>query len=132
MLNNVVLIGRLTKDCELRYTPAGVAVANFTIAVDRSFKNSEGEKEVDFIPIIVWRTQAENCAQYIGKGSLIAIEGRMQVRTYDDKEGQRRWITEVVANSVRFLDSKKSGESKGETIESRGQEVEFDEDSIPF
>lgn len=131
MLNRVVLIGRLTKDPELRYTPNGVAVASFTLAVNRSRPNQQGEREADFIPIVVWQKQAENCANYIGKGSLVAIDGRIQVRTYDGKDGQRRWVTEIVAESVRFLDRR---DSNGGTQDnsSVGSEVEFTDEDIPF
>jgi len=130
MLNRVVLIGRLTKDPELRYTPNGVAVASFTLAVNRSRANQQGERETDFIPIVVWQKQAENCANFIGKGSLVAVDGRIQVRAYDDKEGQRRWMTEVVAENVRFLDRRDAGGSQGSA--SLGSEVEYTEDDIPF
>lgn len=129
MLNKVILIGRLTKDPELRYTPSGVAVATFNLAVDRPFLNQQGEKEVDFIPIVVWRKQAENCANYIGKGRLVAIEGRIQVRTYEDK-GQKRWATEVVAENVRFLDYKKGQQS--DLGNKFGDEVNFSDEDIPF
>ncbi len=125
MLNNTVLVGRLTADPELRYTPSGVAVASFTLAVDRPFAK-EGQQQADFIPIVVWQKQAENCANYISKGRMVAIEGRIQVRTYEDKQGQKRWVTEVIANNVRFLDY---GKDKGQEL---GQEVEFDEQDIPF
>lgn len=131
MLNRVILIGRLTKDPELRYTPGGVAVASFTLAVDRSFTNQQGEREADFIPIVVWRKQAENCANYIGKGSLVAVDGRVQVRTYDAKDGQRRWVTEIIAENVRFLDRRESSGSNKVT-DSFGSEVEFTDDDIPF
>jgi len=130
MLNRAILIGRLTKDPELRYTPNGIAVASFTLAVDRAFTNQQGEKETDFIPIVVWRKQAENCANYIGKGSLVAVEGRIQVRTYDAKDGQRRWATEVVADNVRFLD--KRGNTNTQDTGSIGSEVEYNEEDIPF
>lgn len=126
MLNRVVLIGHLTKDPELRYTPNQVAVANFTLAVNRIRKNQNGEYEADFIPIVVWQKQAENCANYISKGSLVAVDGRIQVRTYDTQDGQRRWVTEVVAESVRFLDK------KGSKQESTTDSVTVDDDSIPF
>ena len=126
-LNKVVLIGRLTKDPDLRFTPNGVAVAKFTLAVDRAFSK---EKETDFIPCVVWRKQAENCAEYIGKGSLVAVEGRIQVRSYDAKDGQRRWATEVIADNVRFLD--KRGQQQQGQIAQMGQEVEFSEEDIPF
>lgn len=130
MLNRVVLIGRLTKDPELKYTPNGVAVANFTLAVDRFRTNAQGERETDFIPIVIWQKQAENVANYLGKGSLVAVDGRLQVRTYDGKDGQRRWVTEVIADTVRFLDKK--GESKATEADAFGQEVGFSDDEIPF
>lgn len=133
MLNRVVLIGRLTKDPELRYTPNGVAVATFTLAVDRSRPNPQGEREADFIPIVVWQKQAENCANYIGKGRLVAVDGRLQVRTYDGKDGQRRWVTEVVAETVRFLDKKDSGNAmSSQEFSPVGNEVEFTDEEIPF
>ena len=130
MLNRVILIGRLTKDPELRYTPNGTAVATFTLAVNRSRANQEGERETDFIPVVVWQKQAENCANYIGKGSLIAVDGRLQVRTFDGKDGQRRWITEVVAENVRFLDRREGVGSQGAST--FGSEVEFTADDLPF
>jgi single-strand DNA-binding protein len=130
MLNRIVLIGRLTKDPELRYTTNGTAVATFTLAVDRSRPNQQGEREADFIPVVVWQKQAENCANYIGKGSLVAVDGRLQVRTYDDKEGQRHWVTEVVAENVRFLDKREN--SGGQNAGSVGNEVEFNDEDIPF
>jgi single-strand DNA-binding protein len=104
MLNRVILIGRLTKDPELRYTPTGVAVAQFTLAVDRPF-SKDGERETDFIPIVVWRKPAENCANYLRKGRLAAVEGRIQVRNYENNEGRRVYVTEVIADNVRFLES---------------------------
>ncbi|WP_411347052.1 single-stranded DNA-binding protein [Paenibacillus sp. WLX2291] len=111
MLNHVVLIGRLTKDPELRYTPAGVAVAQFTLAVDRPFTNQGGEREADFIPIVSWRQQAEACANYLRKGRLTAVEGRIQVRNYENNEGKRVYVTEVIADNVRFLESNREGGS---------------------
>ena len=104
MLNRIVLIGRLTADPQLRYTQSGVAVATFTLAVDRPFTNQQGEREADFINIVVWRKQAENCANYLAKGRLAAVDGRLQIRSYDAQDGTRRWMTEVVADSVRFLE----------------------------
>jgi len=131
MLNKVILIGRLTKDPELRYTPSGVAVATFILAVDRPFTNQQGERDTDFIPIKVWRKQAENCAKYIGKGSLVAVDGRIEVRSFE-QDGQRRWITEVVADNVRFLDSRGKGAANNDPLASFGsEEVTFDED-VPF
>ncbi len=138
MLNRVVLIGRLTADPELRHIPSsGTPVTNFTLAVDRPFTNQQGERETDFIRINVWRKQAENCAQYLGKGSMAAVEGRLQIRKYDDKEGIRRIAVDVVADNVRFLDSKKS-QGQGSQSESgyeeqdSGEELSFNEDDIPF
>ncbi len=106
MLNRVILIGRLTRDPELRYTPNGVAVTSFTLAIDRKFKNAQGERDTDFIPCVMYRQLAELCANYLAKGKLAAVEGRIQVRTYNDKEGQKRWVTEVIAEDVRFLSPK--------------------------
>lgn len=109
MLNRVILIGRLTRDPELRYTPSGVAVTQFTLAVDRPFTNQQGEREADFINIVTWRQLAETCANYLRKGRLTAVEGRIQVRNYDNNEGRRVYVTEVVADNVRFLESAGSG-----------------------
>ncbi len=131
MLNRVVLIGRLTKDPELRYTPNGVAVASFTLAVNRARPNQQGEREADFIPIVVWQKQAENCANYLGKGRMVAVDGRLQVRNYEGKDGVRRWVTEVIAENVRFLD-KKDSSSEAAGAGSFGNEVEFNDDDIPF
>ena len=103
MLNKVVLIGRLTKDPDLRYTQSGIAVARFTLAVDRGFKNQDGEKQADFIPITVWRGAAESCAKHLAKGRLVAVVGRIQTGSYE-KDGQRHYTTEVVADEVRFLE----------------------------
>lgn len=106
MLNRVVLIGRLTRDPELRYTPTGIATTQFTLAVDRPFSNQGGEREADFIPVVTWRQLAEACANHLAKGRLTAVEGRVQVRHYDNNEGKRIYVTEVVADNVRFLESK--------------------------
>jgi len=137
VLNRIVLIGRLTKDPELRYTPNGKAVASFTLAVDRSFKNQQGEREADFINIVVWGTQAENCANYLAKGKLAAVDGRLQIRSFEGQDGQRRWITEVVADNVRFLSPKggsggSSGSSGYNEPGNMGSEVDFSDDDIPF
>ena len=127
MLNLAILIGRLTADPELRYTPNGTAVATFTIATDRFGK--EGEKETTFIPIVAWRKQAENCANYLGKGSLAAVEGRINVRSYEDKEGKKRWVTEVVAEAVKFLSGKVDSAPK----ESKAAaDLGFSAEDIPF
>ena len=106
-MNNVVLVGRLTRDIELRYIPGnGTPVGNFTIAVDREFTTKDGKKETDFIDIQVWGKSAENCANYIGKGSLVAIQGSIRVESYE-KDGERRRLTRINANKVQFLESKK-------------------------
>jgi len=114
MLNRVVLIGRLTQDPELRYTNSGTAVASFSLAVDRMRNNAAGERETDFINIVVWQKQAELCAQYLHKGRLAAVDGRLQIRSYDNKEGQKVRVAEVVAESVRFLD-RAEGSSQAST-----------------
>lgn len=131
MLNRVILIGRLTRDPELKYTPNGTAVATFTLAVDRSRTNAQGEREADFINIVVWQKQAENCANYLGKGSLAAVDGRLQIRSYDGKDGQRRWMTEVIAETVRFLDRKGEGKGGAESG-SMGSDIGFTDEDIPF
>lgn len=144
LLNRVILIGRLTRDPELKYLQNGTAVATFTLAVDRKYNR----EETDFINIVVWRGLAENCANYLSKGRLAAVDGRLQIRSYEDKEGQKRWVTEVVAEDVRFLDKQGTGSAKGTAAspsnnddwESLGREVdpsEIDivgngEDEIPF
>ncbi|WP_446934110.1 single-stranded DNA-binding protein [Listeria monocytogenes] len=106
MMNRVVLVGRLTKDPELRYTPAGVAVATFTLAVNRTFTNQNGEREADFIQCVVWRKPAENAANFLKKGSMAGVDGRIQTRNYEDNDGKRVFVTEVVAESVQFLEPK--------------------------
>ncbi|PYI52399.1 single-stranded DNA-binding protein [Paenibacillus flagellatus] len=120
MLNRVILIGRLTRDPELRYTPSGVAVTQFTIAVDRPFSNQQNQREADFIPVVTWRQLAETCANYLRKGRLTAVEGRIQVRNYDNNEGKRVYVTEVVADNVRFLESPNSAANREESGGSGG------------
>ncbi len=133
-MNKVCLIGRLTKDPELRYTTNGTAIANFTLAVNRPFTNQKGNKEADFIPIVVWNKAAENCAQYLAKGQQAAIEGRLQIRAYEDNSGQKRWITEVIAERVEFLGSKSNSNNTNSYTNdlSLGEEVAFSESEIPF
>ena len=106
MINRTVLVGRLTKDPELKYTSSNIAYARFTVAVNRSFAGPNGEREADFIQCIAWRRQAENVARFVKKGSLVGIEGRIQTGSYDDKDGIRKYTTDVVADSVQFLESK--------------------------
>ena len=105
-MNRVVLVGRLTRDPDLRYTSGGHAVANFTIAVNRPFKNEQGENEADFVNCVTFRKQAENLANYMKKGNLIGIDGRIQTRSYDAQDGKRVFVTEVLAESIQFLESR--------------------------
>lgn len=125
MLNRIILIGRLTADPQLRYTTNSNAVTNFTLAVDKSFVGQDGERGVDFINIVVWRKLAETCANHLHKGRLVAVEGRLEIRSYDDQQGIRRKAAEVVADNVRFLDRGKEQTSSGDT-----DEPDFDQ--IPF
>ncbi|MEW5945023.1 MAG: single-stranded DNA-binding protein [bacterium] len=104
MLNRVVLIGRLTADPEIRYTGSGIPKLNFTLAVDRPFQSAKGDKQTDFIPIIAWRKLAEVCKEYLSKGKLVAVDGRLQIRSWENPQGERRRIAEVVAEDVRFLE----------------------------
>jgi single-strand DNA-binding protein len=104
MINRVVLVGRLTKDPELRYTPSGLAVVRFTLAVNRQFSSQSGEKEADFINCVAWRKQAENLANFQRKGNLIGVEGRIQTGSYEGQDGKRVYTTDVVADSVQFLE----------------------------
>ena len=128
MLNRVVLIGRPTRDPELRYTPDGTPVAKFTLAVNRPYKDKQGNNLADFVNIVAWRKLGELCAQYLSKGQLAAVEGRLEIRTYDDKQGIRHWIAEVIADNVRFLESAK----KNDTSEVIFDKSEDDEESLPF
>ena len=128
MLNKVVLIGRLTRDPELRYTSGGIAVTRFTLAVDRNFTNQQGEREADFIPIVVWRGQAETSAKYLNKGRLVAVSGRIQTGSYETPEGQRRYTTEVVADDVRFLDW---GDGKADKSSDSGRSQDTYDTSTP-
>ncbi|WP_138419141.1 single-stranded DNA-binding protein [Aquibacillus sediminis] len=113
MLNRVVLVGRLTRDPDLRYTPNGVAVANFTIAVNRPFSSQNGNREADFINCVVWRRAAENLANFMKKGSQVGVDGRLQSRSFEGQDGKRVFVTEVVADSVQFLESKNASSSQG-------------------
>lgn len=117
MINNVVLVGRLTKDPDLRYTQNGTAVANFTLAVNRTFTNQDGEREADFINCVIWRKAAENLANMVGKGAQIGVTGRIQTRNYENKEGQRVFVVEVVAENFQMLESrnKQNGQNNANT-----------------
>lgn len=135
MLNNVVLIGRLCKDPELRYLQSGKAVATIRLAVDRGTKNAAGEKETDFVDVIAWEKQAETVANYLQKGRLVAVQGRLQIRQYETTEGQRREKAEVVANQVRFLDrgpDSSEGHAQPGQARASGQAPEHQDDDMPF
>lgn len=110
MINRIILVGRLVADPEVRYTQSGIAVANFTIAVERPFRSASGEKQTDFIPIVAWRKLAELMGQYMKKGRLIGVDGSLQMRKYQTKEGENRTVYEVLADSIQFLDR---GDSPG-------------------
>ncbi len=112
MINNVVLVGRLTKDPDLRYTSGDSAVATFTLAVNRSFKNQNGDREADFINCVIWRKPAETLANYAHKGTLLGIVGRIQTRFYDNQQGQRVYVTEVVCDNFQLLESKNARENQ--------------------
>ena len=113
MLNRVVFVARLATEPELRYSASGTAICNFRIAVERPFKNAQGEKETDFFPVVTFKRLAEVCAHNLGKGRLVAVEGRLQTRSYQAQDGSTRWVTEVVADNVRFLDWPKDGGQGG-------------------
>ena len=114
-MNKVCLVGRLTAKPELRYTNSNVAYTRFTVAVNRTFSNSQGQREADFINVIVWRRAAENVANYLDKGSQVSIDGRIQTGSYTDKDGNKRYTTDVVADNVQFLDSKRQNSANNET-----------------
>ena len=128
MLNKIILIGRLVADPQLRYTQSGIAVTNFTLAVDRPFVSQDGQREADFIDIVTWRKLAEVCANHLNKGRLVAVEGRLQIRSYDDQNGIRRKASEIVADNVRFLDRAQDSGS----YESADGPPEPEFDDIPF
>ena len=113
MINRVVLTGRLTRDVDLRYTQSGAAVATFTLAVDRRFTNQQGEREADFVSCVIWRKSAENFANFMHKGSLVGIEGRIQTRNYENQQGQRVYVTEVVVENFSFLEPRSSNRNAG-------------------
>ena len=138
MINNVTLIGRLTRDAELRHTPSNIATAQFNIACNRNFKNTNGEYDADFINCVMWREQAENLANWAKKGALIGIAGRIQTRSYENQQGQRIYVTEVVAENFQLLESRKdreAGPSQGYSQPDFGRNEEpfvIDDDSLPF
>lgn len=139
-MNKVVLIGRLTQDPELRYTSNNTPVATFTLAVNRNYTNEDGEREADFINVAVWKKAAESVKNYLGKGRQAAVNGRIQTRSYEDENGNKRYITEVIAEGVEFLDSKKeSSENTNAVAEEQsnpfaefGSSIEISNDELPF
>ncbi len=153
-MNKVFLIGRLTRDPELRYTSSNLPVATFSLAVNRNFTSQSGERETDFINIVVWRKQAENIKNYLTQGSQVAVDGRIQTRTYDGEDGKKRYITEVIADNVQFLDTKGSRENanastsdvtpsdfsdsmpttsvKNDPFSDFGSSIEINDDELPF
>ena len=138
MLNSVTLVGRLTKDPELRHTPNNQAVATFSLAVKRNFKSQNGEREADFINCVIWRQQAENLANWAKKGALIGITGRIQTRNFENQQGQRVYVTEVVADSFQLLEFNKQndqGRSQShsrQVFERQAEPFSIDDDSLPF
>ena len=146
MINNTVLIGRVTKDVELKYTPANQAVAQFTLAVNRTFKNANGERESDFINCVIWRQAAENFANWVKKGALVGITGRIQTRNYENQQGQRVYITEVIAENFQMLESRnqQQGQQQAQPQQAKQQQAKqpdpfaggapmsLNDDSLPF
>lgn len=136
-MNKVILVGNLSKDPELTTTNGGVSVCRFTVAVQRRFQNSEGERDADFLNVTVWRAQAENCHKFLKKGSKCGIVGRLQTSSYEGQDGQKRYVTEVVADEVEFL-STRTGNNDSSAVEEKPAakkvaELEpIDDDSLPF
>ncbi len=140
MINRAVLVGRLTKDPELRRTANDIAVTTFTLAINRPFTSQSGDREADFIQCVAWRRQAETVEKFLSKGSLVGVEGRIQSRSYDDQDGNRKYITEIVCDSVQFLDTKPSSDTdqaqtqsskRNETKSNRNDDL-ISEDDLPF
>jgi single-strand DNA-binding protein len=130
-MNKAFLIGRLTRDPELRYSSSNAAIVNFSIAIDRQYTNSQGQRETDFINIVAFQKQAENIKKYVSKGSLVAVDGRIQTRNYEDKDGKRVYVTEVVADRVQFLDTKGSNNNVtiSDNVEKEVSPADFQEDA---
>lgn len=136
-MNKVILVGNLTRDPELSETPTGVAVCRFSIAVSRDYANADGTRETDFFNITVWRGRAENCGKYLKKGNKVAIVGSLQNRSYDDKDGNKRYVTDVVASEVEFLTPRGTqGDAEDDTTVStrreRPQLEAIDDNQLPF
>ena len=135
-MNKVILVGNLTKDPELSETPSGVAVCKFSLAVSRDYTNAEGNRDTDFFNITVWRGRAENCGKYLKKGNKVAIVGSLQTRSYEDKDGIKRNVTDIIASEVEFLTPKQQANQDEESIVSmtrqRPQLEEIDDNKLPF
>lgn len=135
-MNKVILVGNLTKDPELSETPSGVAVCKFSLAVSRDYTNAEGNRDTDFFNITVWRGRAENCGKYLKKGNKVAIVGSLQTRSYEDKDGIKRNVTDIIANEVEFLTPKQQANQDEESVVSvtrqRPQLEEIDDNKLPF
>lgn len=147
MINNVVLVGRLTKDPDLRYTANGTGVSTFTLAVNRNFTNQSGNREADFINCVIWRKQAETLANYARKGTLLGVTGRIQTRSYENQQGQRVYVTEVVAENFQLLESRSAAESRNANQSNtpagnnqqpedsdpfNGSSIDISDDDLPF
>ena len=132
MINNVVLVGRMTRDAELRYTPSNQAVATFTLAVNRNFKNQDGEREADFINVVIWRQQAENLVNWVKKGALIGVTGRIQTRSYKNQQGQRVYVTEVVAESFQLLESRGQQSNSQDSSFGNSSSMDIQDEDLPF
>lgn len=139
MINNVTLVGRLTREPELRYTSSNTAVCTFTLAVNRRFKNAAGEREADFINCVIWKQSAENLSQWVRKGNLLGITGSIQTRNYENSQGQRVYVTEVIAEQFQLLESRQDGQqqapqqSKPQSDPFAGsQAMDIDDDDLPF
>lgn len=132
-MNNVILLGRLTREAELRYTPSGKSVCQFTLAVQRNYKNKEGKYDADFINVVMWGKNGELLSSTVIKGQRVLIQGQIQVRSYTNKEGNRRWVTEVVANKFDYIENKQKDESDFEKVfgENKTVPINYDEE-IPF
>ena len=148
MINRVIIVGRLTADPSLRYTAGGVAVCSFTLAVNRPFTNQKGEREADFIQCVAWRKAGENVANFLRKGNLVGVDGRLQTRSYEGQDGKRVYVTEVVADSVQFLEPKGKSSTQQETSNTwqnqaptsvnddpfamDGEAINISDDDLPF
>ena len=127
-MNKIVILGRLTKDPEVRYTPSQKVVASLTLAVDRPFLGQDGKREADFIPVVIWGKTAEMVGNSCAKGHRLLVEGRLQIRNFDAKDGTKHWVTEVIANSVEFIEKKQDAKK----MTDMGQSVPFDSEEVVF